>query len=482
MNLRRVVALLLITLPVATACTTEAQLPAPPLTSAPATTTADRAASVGAYLADPTETNLQAAVTALQARSVDIDDLSSELHSSYPFEPIEPGRASVAAPIGFNQHRTLRIRTPHGYDPTVPYPAIIAYHTWGGSGDRILDRLEMLLGERIEEFVVAAPDDYRQTVLDAPAPITSEHVSMWRHLKSVRHVDSDRLYLVGYSLGGETVMTTKVLHGTHVAGAIAMASTFAFPSDVPELWRWFARNIGEVPVLHVWGADDTINIPGLNGRDSPARLVDLNRRLVALLDEMAVENYTPLELEDTGHSGAYPPGEMVVRLLEGRRHLPPSSIDHTFRHIHQAHAGWVEGHEWAGEQWLEPQLPITSEHRLSEEAAAQEAAAIEERLGRIVAMISDNQVTLDTSHLADVTIWLFPDLVDFDAPISVVYNGREVFSDRVEPDLGVSLAYAACWLDFDRLVHAGIRITSGEAMVVRASDSFPPVVRGIWLG
>ena len=464
------------------ACTNEPALPASTVRSLPDTTSVDPSVPLSRYLEEPNATNLEAAVAALRAGSIEVDELSTQLHGNYPFEAAEPGRASVAAPIGFNQHRTLRIRTPEGYDPALPYPAIVAYHTWGGTGDRILDRLEVLLGDSIEEYVVAAPDDYRQSVLDAPAPISSEHVAMWRHLKTVRHIDSDRVYLVGYSLGGETVMTTTVLHGTHVAGAIAMANTFAFPSDVPDMWRWFARNMGMVPILHVWGAEDTINIPGLNGRDSPARLVDLNRRLVDLLDEMAVDNYTPLEMPGIAHSEAHPPAEMIVGTLANRRLGFEDSLDHTFRHIHQAHAGWVEGHEWSGDQWLEPTLPVAAEDRLSQEGVAQEAAAIEDRLGRIVATVSDNQVILETGHLSDVTVWLTPDLVDFATPLTLVHNGTEVFSGEVQPDIGVSLAYAARWMDFDRLVHAGIRITNGAAEIVRAGDGFPSVDRGIWLG
>ena len=68
----------------------------------------------------------------------------------------------------------ITIRTPDGYDPSRPWPLIVAYHSWGGSADRMIDRLEEILGDEIERFVIAAPDDYRQTVLDAPPPVSAQ--------------------------------------------------------------------------------------------------------------------------------------------------------------------------------------------------------------------------------------------------------------------------------------------------------------------
>ncbi|MCP3975170.1 MAG: hypothetical protein GY720_11840 [bacterium] len=435
---------------------------------------------VAGYLADPAVGDLQAVAGALTATGVGPESLGDFLDAASLFPDAPAGRETIAAAIGFNQHRQVRIRTPDGYDPDQRYPTIIAYHTWGGTADRIIDRFEMLLGDRIEEFIVAAPDDYRQTILDAPPPVSSEHVSVWRAVRRARHVDSDRLYVMGYSLGGETVMTTTALHGHHVAGAIGMANSFAFPSDVPGLWEWFAGNLGDTPLLHVWGAEDTTNIPGLNGRDSPARMASLNRQLVGLLSDLRTSSYTPVEIEGLGHSDVYPPQDLLWSYLEAMRGPVPSEISHTFRFIHQADTAWVEGHEWEGEGWLAADIEYSPREGESEREA--EARAIHDLLGRIAANVADNRITVTTTHLADFTIWLDPSLVDLGSPVTVVHNGSTVFEGTVAPDVGVALGQAVRSGDLDRIRHGGIRIVDGVTHVVTTADVFPDIVRGISLG
>ncbi|VAV92759.1 hypothetical protein MNBD_ACTINO02-2976 [hydrothermal vent metagenome] len=446
---------------------------------APQPTSADAAMLVAAYFAEPTSENLTVAAALLAQEGRTSADLSKLLPRSVEFPAATAGRETITASIGFNQNRQIRIRTPQGYDPARSYPTIVAYHTWGGTADRMLDRVEGLLGDAVEDYIVAAPDDYRQTVLDAPPPVSAEHVAVWDAVKRARNVNSDRLYLMGYSLGGETVMTTAAMHGQRIAAGIGMANTFAFPPDVVGLWETFAENIRGVLLLHVWGDQDNTNIPGLNFRDASEGLAELNRRFGRLADGMGLDNYSAVELPGVGHGDVTLEAATLIDFLRVTRGPVPTSIDHSFRYIHQADTTWVEGHEWEGADWLDPALEVVVAPGETEREA--EGRVIAGLLGSIKASAAGNSIELTTTHLSDLTVWLTDDLVDFDQPITIVHNGIEVFSGMVTRDYGVALIQAERNYDFPRIRWAGIRIVSGKAHIVTTADVFPDIAREIRL-
>lgn len=437
---------------------------------------------LGAYLDDPSDVPTSVLVAALGPLVEDRAELSVLLHEAAEFEGRAAGRSEIAVPIGFNQNRRVIVRTPRGYDPAEPWPLLVAYHVWGGAADRIIDRIESLLGPAIEGYVVAAPDDYRQTIIDAPPPVTSEHMSVWRGVKELWHIDSDRVYVSGYSLGGETTMTVATLHPGEIAGAVAMAAGYSFPSDVDGLWDVFLTNLRWVPVLHVWGADDNLNIVGLNGRDSTDTLALQNERLETLLAPLGLERYQHVRLDGVGHSDAHPPTPDLVEFLTPRRPPPPDRIDHTFRYIHQATAYWVEGHEWDGEGWFTPWPTAVVESGENDEDAL--TRTIFGLLGDIHAEIRGQTIELASTHLADLTVWLSDGMIDWSKPVTVEFDGQVVFEGGVDPDIGVALTQAVRTRDFDRLRWAGIRIdtVTGTAHPVGVDDELPPILREITLG
>jgi hypothetical protein len=408
-----------------------------------------------------------------------IGDLSTLLHSSVAFPDLTPGRSTIAAPIGFRQHRPVVVRTPDGYRADRPWPLIVVYHTWGGTADRILDRLENLMGDAIEGYVVAAPDDYRQTIIDAPPPVTSEHVSVWRQVRSLWNIDADRTYLAEYSLGGETVVTLAALHPSHIAEDIAMAAGFSFPSDVDGMWEWFLPNLSSVAMVHSWGADDLINVPGLNGRAQDMSLAEQNHRLEPLLSEFGLDAYEHIRLDGVGHTDAYPPLDRLLAGVNGSRSPMPERFTHRFRYIHQADVFWVEGHEWQGAGWLEPWPEVDARPGEDDEKAL--SRTIDELLGTISASIDGQQVTVDTEHIADLTVWFSDGMIDWERPVSVLVNGSQVFNGALSPSVEVALAQAKRTYDFERIRAAGVRVdvANGTAHVVRGDDAYPDIERGI---
>jgi hypothetical protein len=283
---------------------------------------------------------------------------------------------------------------------------------------------------------------------------------------------------MGYSLGGDTVVTTAAFHGHRLAGGIGWAASPAFPPDVLGMFEWFAPNLGATSLLHVWGSEDDLNIPGLNFRRSPRRLAELDREFAAIA--AGVPGYRPIEVDGADHGSIRPPPDEMLDLLEAPRGAVPTTVRHLFRYIHQADTAWVEGNEWSGDAWLEPWPSLEME--AGSLAPDEEAAALRSLLGSIDGTVSDNRIDVTTTHLSDLAIWLPDGLVDFDHPIVVVWNGTVVFDGFVERDLAVALVQAERTRDFSRLRWAGIRIVDGAAHVIDGTDVFPPVARGVVIG
>lgn len=255
--------------------------------------------------------------------------LSDWLHRLDLHPELKPGRTTFKLDVGFGQRRQVTLRIPRGYTPRRTWPLIYALHPSGGNGRSYLREVERLLGERREEFIIAAPTHYRQTVLDAPPPFTLEHPLLLRELRRRVHLDSDRIYVLGLSLGGYASWTLALLHADEFAGAVPMASTFSAPIDVDGLWVQMTPNLAHVPILHVWGEQDRLPVPGLGGRRPTGTMSDLNRVFSGLLRDLNLENVVDHPVPKAGHGylggeslgpvGGPHQAQQTRKLVRGRR-------------------------------------------------------------------------------------------------------------------------------------------------------------------
>lgn len=401
--------------------------------------------------------------------------LGELLHAADLWPERRPGVEEIVIEVGHGHRRRVSLRTPEGYTPERAWPLILALHPSGGSGASYLSSVVRLLGDRADDFVIAAPTHYRQTVLDAPPPFTPEHPVMLRELRRRFHLDSDRVYPVGRSLGGYAAWTLALLHSDLYAGAVSMAGSYGLPPDVDGIWKAFAGNLEATPVLHVWGTRDGLAVPGFEGR--PAKIgsmSELNRRLSREIRELDL-NVIDRPIEGAGHGGASPDRKELLAFLERERARAPEPVRHVFRHIHQASAFWLEGHRWTGDAWGRPGRRV--QQRRGESRSRALGREILPLLGLLAGRVDGQTIEVETRHLDDLSVWLDGGLVDLGRPLTLKVNRIKVFEGEVEPDLGVCLAQAARDWDFDRLRCAGLRVTDGRAAPVRADDELPPLIR-----
>ncbi|HEY2895141.1 MAG TPA: hypothetical protein VGJ16_13035 [Pirellulales bacterium] len=401
----------------------------------------------------------------------DRSHVSAWLHQARLFQPIAPGQqqVSVALPHGA---RGLLLRIPTGYDPARAWPVLYALHGTGGDADSIVRYLEQLLGAQIEQFVVAAPDQYEDFVVQDRFPPTQEHFLCLREVRKRVHVDSDRVYVTGYSRGGHASWTLSILCPDEFAGAMPLSGTLLLP-EVDAFWPDFIDATAHLRILAVWGAEDRM---GYDGKPSPqGGIAKLNRDLAKLVAAKSIDARM-VELPGVGHGGVAPSQSDLTWLLGARREHFPATTEQTFRELSQARAYWLEGLTWTGPQWTDQPLRVSISEipaGMSEEEAGRKELQREyrSRFGKLGGSVEGQTVRVHRKQLSEVNIWVSPELLDVSRPVTVYMSGAKIFEGTLAPDLLTCLTRAQRTHDLDRLYWCGVHFKSGgKAAAITLAD------------
>jgi pimeloyl-ACP methyl ester carboxylesterase len=398
------------------------------------------------------------------------------LHQTDLFKPLRPGRMELQVPLHAGGTRTVVLRIPKDYDPARPWPLIYALHGMNGHAADIIGYVQHLLGDEVEHYVIAAPDRYEDAAIHQNEwPPTGEHPAALLKIRQTVHVDSDRVFVLGYSRGGHTSWTLAILYADQFAGAIPLAGSFTM--IVPDrLWETFLPNVANLPVLCVWGADDTL---GNDRRESPdGGIAGMNRRLRELGRKLELP-MTMIELPDKGHRDVVPPSDELAKILAQTRVAYPRQVRHTFRHLCQGSAYWLEAHRWVGEQWTDKKRTIVLREGDPAALDLDESAAREYRglLAELSGEIDGQEIRVHRKKISELTVWIGDGMIDWDQPVVLNTGDKEPFEVKLQPDLYVCLSQAARTWDFDRVRWAGIRVrpSAGQPHVVTPKTSFPAV-------
>jgi predicted esterase len=387
------------------------------------------------------------------------------LHAAGLFKKLEPGRISIESRSG-SQTLEVTIRVPKSYDPATPHPLIYALHGTGGDADGIIVYVEKLLGPRVEQFVVAAPDKYEQFVLNSATPWTPEHRDVLRDIRKAVHVDSDRVYAIGYSRGGHACWSIAVTCPDEFAALVPIAGTLLIP-EYDVLFDTFLPNVANTRVLCCYGAKDDA---GPDGKPSKAGGVTGVNRFIRKVAEPLKLPIKLIEDADKGHGNIVPPPEELGEILALRRSPTPKKIEQNFRVLEQGICYWIEPREWTGKQWGD--APVAVDFKPGEkdwdEKTQRQAVArtIRALLARVKGSIDGQKIRIDRKNVKEYVIWLDDGMIDWTQPLTVNDSGSKMFDGRLEPDLLLCLTHAAETWDFERLRWAGMQCVSGKKAVL----------------
>jgi poly(3-hydroxybutyrate) depolymerase len=120
----------------------------------------------------------------------------------------------------------VHFRVPSGYDPARAYPLLLALPGENAGGEEYLRFATHLLGERADDYLVAAPEVFDGVWLGSTEEESHDLPRLLAELKRKFHVDSDRVYVSGYSLGGHAAFSIAALYGDWFAASVPLSGTF----------------------------------------------------------------------------------------------------------------------------------------------------------------------------------------------------------------------------------------------------------------
>ncbi|HKQ52546.1 MAG TPA: hypothetical protein VJT74_09265 [Pyrinomonadaceae bacterium] len=397
------------------------------------------------------------------------DRVSEWLHSAGLHGKLKAGTRTLTVTLEDGLRREVAVRIPDGYSPEKRWPLILAFHPTGASGGDMIRLLAGRLGPLIDGYVVAAPTDYLPLNVDSGRSWRPEQRLVLRELRRLVHVDSDRVYVTGFSQGCYAAWSYATFYGDELAGALPVACTFDAAPEIPGLWELLLPNVSNVPLLHVWGSEDNLPVYGIDLKTVKGVAAKLNQRVKELTERLGlnVQNYV---VEGGGHTFE-PPAVLVGQLLKKRRVPYPTLVRHRFRYLVQGRASWLEALSWDGDRWMPG--PV--------QARAAPAETREQAIGRRIAELSGllegevrgQKIKVVQRHVRALVLWLGEGMIDWDAPIEVTLDGEEVFKGKVTRDLYVCLTEAARTFDFDRLRWAGLQLSKGSRAALIGNNNAP---------
>ena len=126
---------------------------------------------------------------------------------------------------------------PDGYDGASPTPLLVGTHAWGQDGEGLISFMGSAVDERGWLFV--APDTHGRYYLDGTVNLIwpgAQHdiLDAVEYMVANYNVDTSRVYIAGFSMGGQTTTTMAAKY----PDVFAAAAAWIGPTDLAE---WYAE-------------------------------------------------------------------------------------------------------------------------------------------------------------------------------------------------------------------------------------------------
>lgn len=380
---------------------------------------------------------------------VSIEGVAEALRSLQLWDAVEPGSHEFQLANAEGGPTNVMVRVPPAYDPANAWPVIIGLHGTGGQAASYLEFVQALLGDRANEFLTVCPQEIRGDTFYDTLEESAQPMDLLRELRRRYHVDSDRVYLTGYSLGGHGTTFICLMHADQFAAGIPLAGTLNVPRR-EALHPSVLPNLTSCPLLMVWGENDT---GGPGGEESPVGgIAGQNERMMKLVARLALP-IEGIELAGVGHGNVRPPSEKFVEYTTKQRVHFPKQVSHVCRYPSQGHAYWLRVRKFLGKPWEKNELPPI-QLRQGDDPEQRATEAVLNRLRSFSGKIDGQRIEIDLERIARLEVLLSDEMIDLDEPITVVVRGKTRFEGTVTRRIPVMLEEAARTWDVARLYDA----------------------------
>lgn len=324
---------------------------------------------------------------------------------------------SVAGVTGEAEVNYL-VQLPPEYDPYRRYPAIV---TLAGGGTTPTQQINWWAGEPNASGLRLGQASRHGYITIAPYWTVKgqvayqydarEHATVLAVLRDACRrfsVDTDRVFLSGHSIGGDAAWDIGISHPDVWAGVIPITATA--DRYIAHYWP----NAKYVPLYFVGGE--------LDGDTMVRNARDLDRYMTK-----PGYNVTVVEYLGRGHEHFYDEIQHLFDWMSTRqRNFFPTDFTTATMRAWDNFFWWVELDD----------LPATAKVHVWPPPANARAVQTTASLKRSV---RGDQTLHVTSGADKTTVWLAPELVDFNKRIKLVVKGRTVFGDQPAPDVAVLL-------------------------------------------
>lgn len=347
----------------------------------------------------------------------------------------------------------VHVRVPEGYDPARAYPLLLGLPGANASAEEYLRFAARLLGDQVDEFLIVSPEVYDGVWLGSIEEESHDLPRLLMELRRAYHIDTDRVYVSGYSLGGHASFSIAALYGDWFAAAVPLAGTFVTQAGWESV-ELLLPNLRHVPVLAVYGELDRDE--SSEEGDENSGISGSNRYLAKLLRR------TPapiefVEIPDVGHDGVVPPSEKFLQLVRRTRPHKMQRIDHRFRYPAQGHAAWLQQIAFQGEVWDSDQIVVMPARDESYSEAV--TAELSERLAYLGGRIEGQAIHVQSHRCAKIELLLSGELIDLDKPVEIYLDGTRRYEGSAKPTITTMLEVANEDWDFKRLWPARFELT-----------------------
>ncbi len=426
-----------------------------PLAAAAPTTPAGK---LDAYLDNRWDPPASATSDLLKDLNLDAPALEKLLRAgreSYPEPPQARGKVTGGMPLVCEHvdHQTrYLIFVPTSYDPKKATPLVLVAH--GGSAERDLNFGERAAIGGTNPFWFDAAQKHGYIVV---LPLTdrgwgsignSIALSLLSKVQREYHIDPDRIYVTGHSMGGHMTWRSAITMADRWAAVSPMSGGYDYVKD-KQVFTMF-----NVPGYATWGTQEPYGINGFN--HTIKAFMDEHGYDWVMREKQGGHEIFPDEIEPICEFFDKHPRDLYRRKVYAR-----GSGSMTFHTAEPKKPGWAKASTWDEKR----PIPVSTFHWVRLLPLPKDTPAESATQSVLAVNNGDNTITITAENAKKLKIYLHPKMVDFSKPVTITINGKESYKSTLTPDPKTLLELAREFDDRGRVYYACIELNVTESQI-----------------